>query len=225
MDDQLWNQAQNAQPPSSTYFGQVTFDLWACALVKGVGKVPFDSNMHKPEQKRTAIDIIITPLPSSNVTFDVERSVIAESREWAGIVLPSIKALGIEAKDLHEKWVRYEMVSTGRTYEAKDAGGNLTGEMRQATTIKFLAVYQTLEEAEVAATAQYGGNGKQETLAVMDNDRQKAAQFLPYFVQKSQGNLTELAKSLAENPFLAKHFTVDSPEVIALLVPQEEIPF
>jgi len=228
MDEQLWNQVQNAQPPSSTYFGQVTFDLWACALVKGMGRVPFDSNMHKPEQCRTAIDICITPLPSSNVTFNVERGVIAESREWAGIVLPSIKALGIEAKDLHEKWVRYEMVPTGRTYEAKDQAGNLTGETKQATTIKFLAVFNTLEEAEAAATAQYG-NGKESQPAPAPTnggnpERDVALKFLPALVAQAGSDVAQLAGIIAANPLVSKYFDINSAEVIALLV-RDELPF
>lgn len=121
--------ADNAVVPPSTYFGQVTFDVWACVPIKRVGLVPFDPNEHKEGQRRTAVHIIVTPLPSSTATFNTERKLLAESKDWAGITMPSYKALGLNSyTELHEKWVKYEMTPTGRTYEAKDANGQPTGD-------------------------------------------------------------------------------------------------
>lgn len=221
--------ADNAVVPPSVYFGQVTVDSWPVVLVKGVrGGVSFDEATHKPEQRRTMVKLIVTPLPSSNAIFTTERDIIAESREWAGIVMPSYKALGLTLATLNEKYVKYEMVPTGRTYEAKDQAGNLTGETKQATTIKFLNVYNTLDEAEAAATAQYGGNSKQEPLATTPSshpERDVALKFLSALAKQAGGDVSRLATILASNPLVSKYFDINSAEVIALLVPQEELPF
>jgi len=48
-----------SNPPVQTYdlFGKVELSAWACALVKGQGKVAFDPSVH--EKRFTAIDIFI----------------------------------------------------------------------------------------------------------------------------------------------------------------------
>ena len=233
MNDQTqydpWEAAEEAKELPRHYFGRVTFDVWACTLVKGVGKIPFDTNAHKPEQRRTAIDIVIAPLPSSSVTFETERHVIAESKEWAGQTLPSIKALGVQIKDLHEKHVKYELVPTGKTYT------NDNGEEKVLTYINFLAVYKTEEEAEAAASALYGGgNGDSEPAPVSTGDPEKdaALQFLPSLVASVNGDREKVEMMIANTPLIKKHFEIDSPEVVALLTPEpgkvleeEEIPF
>ena len=213
----------NAVAPPSTYFGQVTFDVWACVPIKGVGLVPFDAQAHKPGQRRTAVHIVVTPLPSSNATFDTERKVLAESRDWANITMPSYKALGLNSyTELHEKWVRYEMVPTGRTYEAKDMNGQPTGETKDATTFKFLAYYNTLEEAEAAASALYGGGNGNTEPAPTDKEkaRKTALPFLPVLAKQAGGDPEKMATLLASNPITKEIFDINSPEVIALLVPE-----
>jgi len=215
MDD-LWDAINNAEVPPSTYFGQVTFDVWACVPTKGVGLVPFDSGQHKREQQRTAIHIVVTPLPSSNVTFSTERKLLAESKEWAGMILPCLKTLQIEAKDLHEKWVRYEMVPTGRTWT------NDNGEEKTATTFKFLAYYNTLEEAEEAAAKLYGGGNGQQAQPSSNGggERDVALKFLPALAAQANGDVIKLAEIIAANPLVSQHFDINSPEVIALLTQQ-----
>jgi len=147
-----WEAAQEAQELPSTYFGEVKLDTWFCVLEKGIGKVPFDAETHRPRQRRTAIDISLTPLPSRGLDFITERHLIAESRQWAGVVLPSIKSLGISAKELSGKWAQYEMVRTGRTWTDDK------GETHNETIPKFLKVYQSLDQAESAAAALFGGS-------------------------------------------------------------------
>jgi len=67
-------------------------------LERGIGKVEFDPQMHSQDQRRTAIDITVRPLVEMGLTFDLTRNMIAESREWASFVLPSIRDLGIHPK-------------------------------------------------------------------------------------------------------------------------------
>lgn len=224
MDEKLWDlindeekmKEEAAKAEQRTYFGQVTLDVQRVVLQKGVkGGIPFDPKFHKSEQAVTMIQIIVTPLPSSTATFDTERNVIAERREWAGIILPSIKTLGIEAQHLHEKYVRYEMVPTGRKWI------NDEGEEKTLTTFKFLAYYNTLEEAEEAAAKLYGGgNGQQAQTSSNGGERDVALKFLPALAAQANGDVTKLAEIIAANPLVSQHFDIDSPEVIALLTQQ-----
>lgn len=216
--------ADEAQPRARTFFGQVHFDIWPCILQKGVGKVPFDPALHKVEQRRTAIQICIVPLPSSNATFTTDRNYVDFEDDWTRITNPSIKALGSSCRSLHDKYVKYELVPTGRKYV------NSLGEERTATAIRFLAIYNTLEEAEAAAAALYGGKSEP-TLApappIPDEhpERLVALKFLPALVTQAGGDPVKLDTILKANPLVFRYFNIGSPEVIALLTPKPEVPF
>lgn len=233
MSDNVWDVVGNAQLPPKTYFGQVSMDAWFCILEKGTGRVPFDPTQHRPEQRRTAIDIAIQPLPSSGFEWAIERRMLAESTEWAGKVLPSIKALGIEPKDLQGKWVQAELIPTGRTYTSK-----ATGETKEATTFRFVAVYQTEAEAEAAAAALFGSNGNSSNgdgeipldpgpapaAGATSNgsnganqEKTTAAAFLPALWQQAGQDVTQFLSLIAGNPLTSKYFTLNSPEVLALV--------
>jgi hypothetical protein len=66
-----WEEANN--PPEPSYqnylWGRVIINAWACALVKGFGKVPYDPQEHG-DNRWTAIDIMIDALPEMNITND-----------------------------------------------------------------------------------------------------------------------------------------------------------
>lgn len=223
-NNDIWGSADQAVVPPSIYFGRVDFDMYHCVLEKGQKTPPvFDPNQHREQDKRTNITITVTPLSSNPKQFTSERRVIAESREWAGIILPSIKALGLSTREIHNRWVRYEMVGTGRKYTDKN------GAEKESTTFKFLAVYGSEEDAEKAAWEMYtGGNGstsEPEADTKPNNaERETALKFLPGLVAMSKGDTTQLATLLSQQPLIAKYFTVDSPEVQELLV-TEGAPF
>lgn len=223
MSNDVWESAENAQLPPSTYFGQVHINPWFCVLEKGVGRVPYDPQAHRADQKRTALDIEIQPLPSSGLEFAIVRNLIAEDRDWAGITLPSIKALGIAPKDLHQKWARADLVETGKTYT------NRNGEEKKLTTLKFLEVYQTEAECEAAAAKLFGkaatdtpatdtptpaaapasgGNGAEKETAKM---------FLPALWKQAGQDVTRFMELISNNPLTSKHFTLNSPEVMSLV--------
>ena len=218
MNDDIWDSIDNVELPTGTYFGKVNFDVWYCVLRKGEGAVPFDPNQHSLEERRTQIHIMITPLSSSRAQFLTERKVLAESREWAKITLPSIKALGMKsARELENKWVQYVMEPTGRTYTDRN------GLEKQNTMPKFLAVYDSEEAAERAKGELYakavdkevvqtnggGGNGNAE--------RKVAELFLKSLIQTVGNDRQKVASLLASQPLVSKYFTIDSPEVQALL--------
>jgi hypothetical protein len=224
----IWNDVDNPQVRTGgEYFGQVKIDTYYCTLVKGTGKVPFDAGQHSIDQRRTAIDINIFPIAEQNISFDVSRNMIAESREWAGIVLPSIKNLGISARDLNGKWALVRTKGTGATYTDRN------GETRERTTFEFVAVYS--DEAACRAAYQLAGNGSAapasaapSTPATNGNgskEKETAAKFLKPIVDNAVKGQTDLevirgtvAANISQFPQLAKFFTVDSPEVGQLIL-------
>lgn len=220
-----------SNPPQQTYdlFGKVEISAWACGLVKGQGKVPYDPTAHK--QRFTAIDVFIQPLPEIDVKYpkSLEDHWIAEFAEWAKITLPSIKALGIDnVREINDKWARVARVPNGKQYPAKDTSGNPTGEMKNETTFKFVAFFASEDEcraAYLAAGGQTNGNGhKSEPVATGNTEKDTAYQFLKVIV----GNVTRghtdfkqakeaVAKALAQYPMVSKFYTADSNETVQLM--------
>lgn len=219
-DDPL-EAAAHVQPPIRTYFGQARVTSFFCVLEKGIGKLPFDPQVHKPEQRRVAIRIELEPLTESNLQFTVMRELIAESKAWTGVILPSLVALGISPRDLNEKWVQMELVPTGRQWL------NSAGEQKEETMPRFVAVYPD-RAACLAAFSGSGvvvppagnGNGSSaqpQVATAADPERVAAAAFLKPMWAAAQYNTDKLVEMIAKNPILARHFTLESPEVLALV--------
>lgn len=219
-----WDSAENPQFAPPEYWGLCSMDMYYCILQKGTGKIRFDSTVHKLDQRRTAIDINITPLPAMNASKAIDRSMVAESKEWAGIVLPSLKALGISPKELLGKYVHIRFKATGKTYT------NANKEVKDSTTIEFVKVFQS--EAECAADFQSNGGSNaapsntqpQTTGAGGGKERDTALQFLKVIVENAARGQTDLnvirntvAVNLAGMPLVNRYFTVDSPETTQLI--------
>jgi hypothetical protein len=212
-----------------TYFGQMTVNVWFCALVKGQGKVVFDPGQHSQDQRCTAIEIQLLPMMKGDTfgTF-IERKLIAESKEWASIIKTSLKEIGRDLRSMHNAWVQVQMVPTGRTYKQRD-----TGETREASTFKFVAVYGSEQECRRASEAFYLNRGNTQQAAAPASttpptngnsnggtssaEKETASKFLPALWQSSGRDVTKLAEALAKNPLTSRYFTIDSPEVIAIV--------
>lgn len=224
-----YESATNATLRPQAYFGQVQCNAWPCVLVKGAGKVAFNPQVHKIENRVTAIDISLQTIAEQPVSFPLVRNLIAESPAWVKIVMPSFKALGLaSARELNNKWAKAEMVPSGRKYEKKDRQtGKPTGEMAEETTFKFLAFYADeascraafLGGAQPAAEAQ----STTQPAATNANEYNTALQFLKLLLPKWAPTGQELAaveKGIADNALIGRHFNVQSPVVIDLLVAQ-----
>jgi len=207
--------ATEAGERQPTYFGKVDCTASFVALIKGQGKVLW-TEAHGPEQRRTEVAIRLDPIDAMNLTRAVERSVIAESREWTGTVWASLRDLGVRnAREINGKWAKVELVKSGREWI------NREGQKVEGTTFKFLALYNTKAECEAAWDAENGGgvahspstNGN----GAPDMGRETALQFLPALVMQAGKDKAKLALLLSEMPIISKYFTVDSPEVQALL--------
>lgn len=207
--------AGNAVEPSRHFFGLNMFDVWFCALVKGQGKVPFDPQVHQPGQKRTAVNISIAPLPGSGANFPIERNLIAESKEWAGVILPSIKALGLTPKELNGKYVHVEIVPTGESYTDK------AGVVKSKTTPKYLEVYGDETSCLAASNAFFGNYTEQQEEAFPvgngNAERDVALKFLPALINQAGKDPQRVAELLANNSLVAKYFNINSPEVVQLI--------
>ncbi len=219
----------NPEIRTPEYFGQLHLETWFCVLEKGIGKRDFDPARDAIENRRTAVKLALVPLPEHQSKYDVLRDLIVESKEWAGMVLPSIKALGITARELDQKWVKIGFQPTGRTYTKVDG---VTGETvtKDATTFKFLALYPN-EEACRAAYQAERGNGHSGTPApaatpapngnghasALDAEKATALKFVKALVGQCNGDPATLAPKMASMPMIAKHFTPDSPEVVNLI--------
>lgn len=227
-----WDSAENPQEIvfTNVYWGQVEAQSHYCVLEKGVGKVEFDPQVHSVDQRRTAIDILIHPLPETGAQWDITRGVIAESHEWAGVILPSLRELGIQARELNGKWVRVERVPLADKLGNPQTYVDKTGTVKEQTTLKFIAVFADRASCLAdfqkgrgthpapASTPANGGNGNS------NGEREAALKFLKVYVQnacKGQSDLTvireTLALNLAQQPLISKYFTVDSPETTALI--------
>jgi len=222
----VWDTANEATVAPRVYFGQVFTDAFFCVLQKGAGKVVFDPAQHDADRRLTCIKIDGQVTRANGSTYEINREVIAEFKDWAGIVLPSLKVCGIHPRDLNEKWASWEMVNTGRTWTDRS-----TGETKNGTTFKFLAIYPDEAACRAAESAHYsrtpssedddldnshpmpednGSNGS-------DAQREVAAKFLPALWNQAAGDVTKLGQLIAGNPLTSKYFDLNSAEVLALV--------
>lgn len=225
-----WDSAENPQEITFTnvYWGQVEAQSHYCVLEKGIGRLPFDPQVHSADKRRTAIDLLIHPLPETGAQWDITRSVIAESHEWAGVILPSLRDLGIQARELNGKWVKVERVPLTDKFGNPSTYVDKTGQVKEQTTLKFVAVFS--DEAACRADFQKGGSNPAPASKPANGgngnngERETALKFLKVYVQNACKGQTDLAViretlalNLAQQPLISKYFTVDSPETTALI--------
>lgn len=221
----VWDTAAGAALPPKAFFGQVFTDAFFVYISKGEAKVPFDAGQHPAEKKFTQIKIDGVCTRADGSAYEISREIIAEfGREWAGIVLPSLKVCGVHPRDLNERWARWELVNTGRTWIDKTSG-----DKREATTFKFLEFYPDEAACKAAEAAHYSRaveEDEEEPLPMPEdapdapaNDAERAnlAKFLPLLWTQAAGDVVKFGELLQANPALAAHFDLNSPEVAALV--------
>lgn len=223
--------ADNPQIKPAEYFGKLEVDAWFCALVKGQGKVPFDTALHPADQRRTAIDLHVITLAAHNMNYPMTRGVIAESPEWTKTVWPSLRDAGVQSlRDLKDtpRWCCVTTVSTGRTYQSN-------GVTKEATTFRFLALYASEAECQAAFIASRNGSNGDDWLDAPvqappvnghaeQRERETALAFARILVKQSH-SIPELGERLAQYPLVGRFFTVDSPEISEMVQAGELAPF
>jgi len=219
MDDPF-ETASNATLVPRNYYGQIQIDAWHCVLIKGQGKVPFDPTYHSRDDRRTAITISLLPLPEQNVQFDLARDLIAESREWAGIIWPSLRALGLtSAREAQGRWAKMQQVPSGRRYR------NAAGEEKEATTFKFLALYPDEAACRAAYLAETGRGGNNapapvstiSTSGSTPHDLDVARPFIVAFARQNGYDLERTKAACRSQAIITKAIDVDSPEFAAIV--------
>lgn len=213
--------ATQAAESAGQFYGRCDVSARFIVFPEGGGRpVEFDAAAHDIAKRQTELHFYLTPIDALNQPRPLERKVIAESAEWSKIVWPSLRdGLGFKsAREAPGKFFKVTLVPSGRKPYTNSQGVEVT-----PTTIKFLAVYNTEDEATAAyegelgravrpvASAPVNGNGN----GAMPTN-QTALLFLPALVKAANGDLQRLAESLAGNPLL-RDYTIDSPEVVALL--------
>lgn len=235
-----WDVAVNPPPPpsqSQDFFGELALDAQFVALVKGVGKVPWEDDMEnqldpqtgKNLRRYTALRVTLFPLAEMNLKWEVEREMLAEFGAWVDVVLPSLKAIGVmDLPSINGKWAHLEMVENGESYINRD------GKNVNKTYPKFHAIYQTEDACRAAYMAYQNGTTPPAAQAAAPapantNGEQDVAltflkQYVANAVKATPGDLQAIRNSLsatiAGQALLQKYFTVDSPEVVQAIAAQ-----
>lgn len=227
-DQTIFDESEKITPRNADFWGQAELSMWYAILEKGIGKIPFDPQQHSMDKRVTAIEMQILPIPEQNITDEVRRELIKESREWAGILMPSIKAQGLAVRDLPGKWVHVHLKQTGKTYK------NKYGETKEMTMFEVVKVFESEDACKLDyltrsaeptdESAKAFSIEQPEAAPVNGNERKTALAFLPALVKNAAAGekdveviKTKLATLIASTPLVNKHFTVDSPEVLQLI--------
>jgi len=217
-----YEEAINAKPPTFELYGQIRVDAHYLFFPGNKQKpVVFDPAVHPQDKRSLEVELRLIPIAEQNINWDEYQKMLAFTADWTKIVLPSIKAIGIDdLRALNNKWVRVAKVPGTRKRLDKDTHEE-TGEFW--TTYKFLELYPS----EDACKAAFGGHTPADTEdnqapAAQSNNETKAAAltFLKVFVSQAAKNITDrtlvekqVAADIANNSLISPLFTVQSPEV------------
>jgi hypothetical protein len=224
-----FDSAVNAAENRGIYYGKVQISAEYVVFSKGIGKLSYVEGKHEPKDRRTEVSFVLSPIDEMGMTNLIQRSVIAESDEWAKIVWPSLRdGCGIKSpRDADSKFVKAILVANGRSWV------NKSGDKQEGTAMKFVTIYPD-EMTCKAAFASDGNsvrvpsttaapNSTDAAMAVdmtpnaQNPERETAKMFLPTLIKSSGGNRDALAKMIVGMPIIAKWFTVDSPEIAELM--------
>ena len=227
--DQLYDEVMTAKPRGDRLlFGEMRVDVYPCVLQKGAprGKVLFDPAQHQQDQRRVAIDLTLIPLDADRSM--IERSILAESKDWTRFTLPSLKAVKLSSlKDLHGKFVSAQLVETGDVRQTE------RGEFRPTAFVPK-GVFATEAEVQAARQAfldQLRGIGTPasvpataaavepaEAPAGNDAEMATAKKFLPALWRASGRDIEKFAKLLAGQPLLSRlGIGIEHPDVVEVI--------
>jgi hypothetical protein len=191
---------------STEFYGKVEIAAQFMYVNRGERPRPFDDANDDIKKRSTEVSITLTTLDAMGLTRPViERKHLSWTPAWKEIVWKSIQALGYDLlRDLSGKFVKIEMVPTGRKYTSKTDGTE-----KSETTLKFLKVY----ESEAACIRDYedAAGVSHEASEAVDESAMTVARAL---ISASKGDMKKLANNLkaAGSPY-----TVDSQVIVNLL--------
>ena len=223
----IYDELNDEQLRPRVYFGQVFVDAFYVYVSKGEPKVLFDPAQHPAEKRFKQVKIDAQCTDSTGKLYTISREVIVEfGREWAGFILPSLKACNCHPGELNEKWAKFERVKTGRTYHS-----DYTGKDEDEKTFKFLEIYPDEAACREAEKAHYSRPTPEveeedasathpmpdDTQASNNAQRGVAEKFLPALWKSAAGDVTRFGELIAGNPLTSKFFDINSPEVAAIV--------
>ena len=219
MDDPF-DSATNPTLRPREYYGQLAVDAYFAKLIKGTGKVPWDPQADSVDNRVTAVNISLIPVAAAHLSFKLERNMIAESVEWAKIVWPSLRAQGVQsAKSADGIWVKLVQESTGRKYRTK------SGEEREASTFKILAVYPDQAACEAAYYATQGAEDVAAAEAVAaaqpavdTRAKETAKQFIIALAKQHHGNMDAVKRTVAMIPMITAAYDLESTEFAEIVM-------
>lgn len=235
-----WAEAMNPPELPQGFHGKITVEAYTVMFVEDPAtgkkmKVPYDSQTLLPDGSEprpvSVVKLGLIPV-NENLKWDIFRELIVTSSDWTKITLPSIKDVGIMSlKDLDGKYAEVVLAETGRTYQSN-------GETKQATTFKFVKLFPDEASCKAAAgisPAQVSGpasapasNGSNQANGSNPNgsERATALKFAKVYVvnavRAANKDLDKtrdtLAVQISQQALLSKYFTVDSPEVVEMMM-------
>ena len=130
-----------------------------------------------------------------------------------------------QSKDAKNKFCKMEQVPTGRKYR------NSAGEEREATTLKFLALYDTEAECEAAYLAELNTPASDssddsstppldppaDSSSAADPGRDTARAFVEALAKQHHGDLNEINRSVANIPAITKYFPAGSDDLVTVV--------
>jgi len=161
MATDIFDEADNAveRVPEYATWGQASANFYEAYWPKGSSSpIAFDPNSHPRDKRFIMAEIIIIPLDEMQARYNTEFKQSTDRRDWAGVTLPSIKALGISARNIDGGWFKVVKKPNGKTYPKKDrTTGELTGEIGQLTDFLFLKVFAGHDECLADYLAETSG--------------------------------------------------------------------
>lgn len=222
-----WDEAYNPPEREFEIYGQVKIDIYNLFFPGNKQQpVPFDPNVHPENKRSTQVEIIIIPIPEQNISYDVSQKYLTFLKDWKDITLKSIKEIGVpDLRDFRDRWVKLARVP-GHTPRKDKYTGELTGEMW--TAFKFLELYPD----EKACREAYAGSPNtvedprdtEEEEALNSNEKKTTLEFAKVILAQVAKTaidrndfVSKISVSLANNPQIAKFFSVTSPEIVELI--------
>lgn len=242
----LFDQAENAVETKPEYrtWGQAFVEMYEAVWPKGASAPErFDATIHNPADRFIRIEIAVVPLDEMNAKFNTEfkGNVTGwNNRDWVAVVLPSIKALGVSARDIPGKFVQITKKPNGKFYEKKKDGVK-TGERAELTDFLFTKIFPGHDEC-LADYLEHKAGSPSSPLSDADFPAMPDAQPAPapavstpgaeILLKFARALVTSAAKDtkdptavtekvrtqLDANPMMKGKYTVESPEILAMII-------
>lgn len=230
----IYEQAETATETKPTYatWGECNLSMYEAVWQKGASAPEaFDANIHKASDKFIRAEISIIPLAEMEARFATEwkGNVTGwNNKEWATVILPSLRDAGINLRELNGKFVKVVRKPNGKFYEKKVAGVG-TGEKKELSDFLFVQMFAN----EDACRADFLA-GKGDTAPATESVHQAAAagvnndlilKFTDAIVKKAAKDSGKdfaltvelVGQAIAKNAMLSGKITADSEAVLDMI--------